>query len=179
MDPPQEMKEIVVADPTSIQTVELGDFYRRLRRRLTNWLDTRQGRGYRFADRLLLLPDFVHLVIRLGLDRRVPGELRTQAAAALAYVVLPFDLMPEGVIGPLGFADDLLLMVLVIRKLLASVPSEVVLSHWAGPVDLLRTIQGLLAIAEEMIGKRLWRRLQRIVGGQPIDEGFSTGGVER
>ena len=65
MDPPQEMKEIVVADPTSIQTVELGDFYRRLRRRLTNWLDTRQGRGYRFADRLLLLPDFVHLVIRL------------------------------------------------------------------------------------------------------------------
>ena len=109
----------------------------------------------------------------------MPGELRTQAAAALAYVVLPFDLMPEGVIGPLGFADDLLLMVLVIRKLLASVPSEVVLSHWAGPVDLLRTIQGLLAIAEEMIGKRLWRRLQRIVGGQPIDEGFSTGGVER
>jgi len=179
MEQPQGVKETVVADSTSIRTVELGDFYRRLRRRLTNWLDTRQGRAYRFADRLLLLPDFVHLVIRLGLDRRVPTELRTQAAAALAYVVLPFDLMPEGVMGPLGFADDLLLMVLVIRRLLASVPSEVVLSHWAGPADLLRTIQGLLEIAEEMVGQRLWRRLQRMVGGRPVDENYTTGGVER
>ena len=168
-----------MADPNTIQTAELEDLYRRLRRRLTDWMETRQGRGYRFADRLLLLPDFVHLMIRLVLDRRVPRELRTQAAAALAYVTLPFDFMPEGLIGPLGFADDLLLTVLVIRRLLASVPTEVVLSHWAGPVNLLRTLQGLLAIAEDMIGKRLWRRLQRVVGGPPVEESFPMGGVER
>ncbi|MFV2071468.1 MAG: YkvA family protein [Thermoanaerobaculales bacterium] len=173
------MKEMVVADSKTIQTAEPEDLYRRLRRRLTDWVETRQGRGYRYADRLLLLPDFVHLMIRLGLDRRVPRELRTQAAAALAYVALPIDLMPEGLIGPLGFGDDLLLMVLVIRRLLASVPSEVVLSHWAGPVDLLRTLQGLLAIAEDMIGKRLWRRLQRVVGGSAVEESFPMGGMER
>ena len=53
------------------------DFYRRLRARLDEWLQSREGRAYRFADHILLLPDFVHLIIRLALDRRVPIELRT------------------------------------------------------------------------------------------------------
>jgi len=68
------------------------DYYRRLRARLDGWLQSREGRAYRFADHLLLLPDFVHLIIRLALDRRVPMELRTQTAAVLAYVMLPLDL---------------------------------------------------------------------------------------
>jgi uncharacterized membrane protein YkvA (DUF1232 family) len=142
------------------------DFYRSLRARLDAWLRTRQGRAYRFADYLLLLPDFVHLIIRLALDRRVPMELRTQLAAVFAYVVLPFDLMPEGVVGPVGFADDLLLAVLMIRRLMSAVPQDVVLDYWTGSTELMHTIRTVLDIAQEMVGSRVWNRLQRIVGGR-------------
>ena len=96
---------------------------------------------------------------------RVPADLRAQAGAVLAYVVLPLDLFPEAMIGPLGFTDDLLLIALVTHKLLTTVPNEVVFSHWAGRTDLLQTIRELLEVADEMVGKRLWRRIQRLAGG--------------
>lgn len=154
-----------MSDETAIRTIENGDFYQRLRYRVRAWLGSREGRTYRFADRLLLLPDFVHLLVRMALDRRVPMELKTQTAAVLAYVALPLDLVPEAFVGPTGFADDLLLVVLMVRRLLGSVPSEVVNTHWAGPHGLLQTILDVMEAAEEMVGERVWRRLQRMIGG--------------
>lgn len=154
-----------VSDENAIRSFENGDFYRRLRQRITDWLASRDGRAYRFADRLLLLPDFVHLLIRLALDRRVPTALKTQTAAVLAYVALPLDLVPEAFAGPAGLADDLLLVALMIRRLLGSVPADVANTHWAGPPGLLQTIRNLMEAAEEMVGERVWKRLQRIVGG--------------
>jgi len=153
-----------VTNDKIIEETRAKDFYRRLRSRLEKWLQSRDGRAYRFADHLLLLPDFVHLIIRLALDRRVPSELRTQTAAILAYVILPFDLVPEGIVGPIGFGDDLLLVALMVRRLLTTVPREVVLEHWAGPAGLVDTIQTILDSAEDMVGSRIWQRLQRIAG---------------
>ena len=151
-----------------IEAKRAQDFYRRLRARLDDWLRSKEGRAYRFADSLLLLPDFLHLVIRLALDRRVPAELRTQTAAVLAYVMVPFDLVPEAVIGPIGFGDDLLLVALMIQRLVSKVPQEVVLEHWTGPTELMKTIRKILDAAEEMVGSKVWDRLQRIIGGRQI-----------
>jgi len=158
-------KEDLVTESTAIDRLAMEGFYQRLRRRITDWLASKHGRASRFADQLLLLPDLFHLMVRLGLDRRVPRELRSQTGAVLAYVVLPLDLLPEVLIGPLGFSDDLLLIVLMTRKLLASAPTEIVLSHWAGRRDLLLTVREVLDVADEMVGKRIWKRLQHLVGG--------------
>lgn len=152
-------------EETAIAKFEAGDFYQRLRNRIDHWLASGEGKFYRFADTLLLFPDFVHLLVRLGLDRRVPVELKTQTAAVLAYVALPLDLVPEVFIGPTGFADDLLLVVLMVRRLIGSVPSDIVSAYWAGPDGLLETIRDVLETAEELVGKRVWSRLQRMVGG--------------
>lgn len=157
-------KEDEVNGGSAIDKVAMEGYYRRLRRRLTDWLASKHGRAFRFADQLLLLPDLFHLMVRLGLDRRVPRELRIQAGSVLAYVILPLDLLPEAMIGPLGLTDDLLLIALMTRRLLASVPAEVVLSHWAGRSDLLLTIQELFDLADEMVGERIWKRLQRLIG---------------
>lgn len=144
------------------------DFYARLRIRLNSWFGTPTGHAYRFAEHLLVLPDLAHLMVRLALDRRVPGDLRAQTAAVLAYVMSPFDLVPEAVVGPLGFGDDVLLVALMVRRLLTAVPSEIVLEHWAGPRELMVTIRRILDVAEEMAGSRVWRRLQRMIGGGEI-----------
>jgi len=155
---------LVTAGET-IEEKRAQDFYQRLRASLDEWLKSREGRAYRFADYLLLLPDFLHLIIRLAIDRRVPTALRTQTAAVLAYVMLPLDLVPEGLVGPIGFGDDLLLVALMVRRLLITVPPDIVLTHWAGPAGLMDTIKTILDAAEEMVGTRVWKRLQRIIGG--------------
>jgi uncharacterized membrane protein YkvA (DUF1232 family) len=158
-------EEIEVTAGETIEEHQAQDFYRRLRARLDAWLKSHEGRAYRFADHLLLLPDFLHLIIRLALDSRVPTALRTQTAAVLAYVMLPLDLVPEGFVGPIGFGDDLLLVALMVRRLLTTVPPDIVLANWAGPAGLLDTIRTILKAAEEMVGSRVWERLQRIIGG--------------
>ena len=73
--------------------------------------------------------------------------------------------MPEAMIGPMGFADDLLLVALMSRRLLANVPRDVVLGHWAGSKALIETIHDVLELADEMVGGRVWERLQRMMGG--------------
>ncbi len=141
------------------------DFYQRLRARLAGWMESDEGRRYRFARFLLMVPDLFHLVVRLMTDRRIPGALRSQLFVVGAYVMTPLDIMPEAVIGPTGFADDLLLMVLMLHRVLQSVPREVVLEHWAGDADLIEVIRSVLARAEDLVGGRVLSRLRRMVAG--------------
>ena len=141
------------------------DFYQRLRARFRVWLRSEEGVRYRFTRLLLVVPDLFHLVVRLMGDPRIPGALRTQLFAVSAYVVTPLDLLPEGMVGPTGFADDLLLMVLILRRVLESVPAEVVLEHWAGDQDLLEVVRDVMAKAEDLVGGRVLGRLKRMVAG--------------
>ena len=60
----------------------------------------------KIADLLLLLPDLVVLLARLLRDGRVPLGAKLTAAAGIAYVISPVDLMPEVLFGPLGILDD-------------------------------------------------------------------------
>ena len=48
---------------------------------------------------LLLVPDVFILLVRLALDKDVPGSARAMIGGALAYFVLPFDLLPEAILG--------------------------------------------------------------------------------
>ncbi len=138
----------------------LDDFYKRLRARIGAWLGSEQGRRYRYARYLILVPDLFHLLIRLALDSRVPARERALLLAAVVYVVSPADFLPELVLGPVAFADDLVLMALVVNRVLKKVPREVVLGHWSGDEGLFDTVQGVLEMAERMVGGRLWGRLK-------------------
>jgi hypothetical protein len=54
----------------------------------------------------------------------------------------------------------------MLQRLLTKVPQEVVLEHWTGPKGLMQTLRTILDAAEEMVGSKVWDRLQRIVGGR-------------
>jgi carbonic anhydrase len=70
----------------------------------------------------------LRLVMKLLLDRRVPLRLKMLFPAALAYVVLPFDLVPDFLIG-LGQIDDLIAVVLAFVLFLGMAPREIVNEH--------------------------------------------------
>lgn len=60
---------------------------------------------------------------RLMLDRRVPAWQKAIPIAAALYAISPIDLVPEALLGPLGIADDLVIVVLALRAF----------NHLAGP----------------------------------------------
>jgi len=106
-------------------------------------------------DLLLLLPDFAVLLFRLLRDDRVPIAAKTVALMGLGYLLLPIDLIPEVVFGPIGLIDDLLIVGTALSRLINQVHPDVVRSHWSGQGDALDAIQRVTSWSEEQFVGRI------------------------
>ena len=135
------------------------DFYQALRKRIRAWLESGGGSS-KWAEYIMLAPDILHLLCKLTIDPEVPVKEKAKVAAAIAYFVSPIDLVPEAIVGPLGYVEDVVLSAYVLTSIINTVGQTVVTKHWAGDRDLLQVIQEILKIADEMVGGRLWRRLK-------------------
>lgn len=85
------------------------------------------------------VPDCVLLFRRLLRDERLPRHRRWLVAATLAYLAMPFDLVPD-VIPVAGQLDDALVVALVVRWLLKSVGPGPVTELWPGPRSSLQAV---------------------------------------
>ncbi len=144
-------------------------FYDRLRRRIVRTLERRGGKiGQRAASALLLVPDVFILVARLALDRDVPKATRAVLASTLAYFVLPLDLMPEGVIGPVGFLDDLVLALMALSQAFSKELEPYAEKYWSGPQPLRTVMSDVLTTASSLVGPSLYDRLRAILAEKGI-----------
>ena len=139
------------------------DFYRKLRGRITRWAREQEHRSHRWADWLLLAPDLFHLLVRLTADPEVPIQQKGKLAAVIAYFISPIDLLPEMILGPTGFLDDICLAAYALNAIVNQVDEEIVLRHWAGEGDILAVVQNILTLADNMLGSGLFKRLKRVV----------------
>lgn len=134
--------------------------YHRLRTRIENWAASKSGRNSRWIANLLALPDFVRLLFGLSLDPEVPVKHKAALGMVLAYIFSPIDLLPEVLFGPAGYVDDLALVAYVVNQLVNHINPEIVTRHWQGRPDLLKLCRHIIAVADEMIGAGLWRRVK-------------------
>ena len=134
------------------------DFYRTLRDKIAGYTGV-------YADSVLLLPDLFLLVTRLMLDKRVDAKHKVYMGAAIAYVVSPIDLIPESRFGPLGYLDDVVVIVAAVNMLVNDIDKQIVLEHWSGRADLLETIRKVLAQADDLVGAG---RLEKILAALGI-----------
>lgn len=91
-------------------------------------------RGGLLREALRLLPDVLRLVRRLAADRGLPRGVRVRLALLLAYLALPIDLVPD-FIPVLGYADDAIVVTLVLRSVVRRAGLEAVRRHWPGTDD--------------------------------------------
>lgn len=89
-----------------------------------------------------LLPDVLRLVTRLARDPRVPRSARVRLVLLLAYLALPFDLVPD-FIPVLGYADDAIVVCWVLRSVIRAAGPDVVAEHWPGTSDGLAVVRRL------------------------------------
>jgi uncharacterized membrane protein YkvA (DUF1232 family) len=85
------------------------------------------------------VPDCAILCRRLLRDPRVPRARRLALAAMVAYLLLPFDIVPDFV--PVaGQLDDAVLLALVLRAVIRGAGEHVVAEHWPGTAGSLQLI---------------------------------------
>jgi uncharacterized membrane protein YkvA (DUF1232 family) len=101
------------------------------------------GRGEDARALARVIPDCIVLVRRLLGDPRVPRRHKLLLGGLVAYLALPFDLVPD-FIPVAGQLDDAIVVGLVLRSLLRSAGPELVTEHWPGPD---RSLSVLLRLA--------------------------------
>ncbi|MEX5295565.1 YkvA family protein [Kocuria sp. CPCC 205268] len=94
-------------------------------------------------DALRLLPDVLRLIRRLAGDRSLPRGVRVMLLLLLAYLALPVDLVPD-FIPVLGYADDVIVVLLVLRSVVRTAGPEALQRHWPGTPDGLAAVRRLL-----------------------------------
>lgn len=156
-------------DPAGLPSTGLLSFYDRLRERVVEAVEKRGGRWTEGTVRaLLLVPDVFILLVRLALDRQVPAPARVLVGGALAYFVLPIDLLPEAVVGVGGYADDLVLAVAVLAQAFSGELEPHARKHWSGSEDLRVVLQDVTYAAENLLGAKLYGRLKALLARRGV-----------
>lgn len=135
------------------------DIYQGVRKRMRGFLG-KLGPGFKYADIVLLAPDMFHVLCRLVADKRIPPLQKAKLAATLAYFATPIGIVPEALVGPIGYIDDVALTAYVLNGVLNSEQAHIVREHWAGDEDILTVVQNVLEVADSAIGAGLWQRIK-------------------
>ena len=98
-------------------------------------------------DALRLLPDLLRLLKRLAADKSLPRGVRVRLALLLGYLALPIDLIPD-FIPVLGYADDAIVVALVLRSVTRAVGTEALERHWPGTPDGLAAVRRLCRLPD-------------------------------
>src|SRR5262245_10723562 len=103
--------------------------------------------GGLLREAVRILPDLLRLVYRLAADKTLPVGVRLRLGLLLAYLAIPFDVIPD-FIPVLGHADDAIIVTVVLRMVVRRTGLDAVRAHWPGTEDgftALRRLTGLKA----------------------------------
>lgn len=93
------------------------------------------GRGDTMRQVLRDLPNFAKLLGRLATDPRVSKLDKAIVLAAVGYMLMPVDLLPD--LPVIGQVDDVYLLALALDRLLNNAGIDTLLDHWDGDVESL------------------------------------------
>lgn len=122
---------------------------------------TRKEKGEmkgRMSSFLMFLPNMFRLLGRLIKDSRVPMAEKALFAAAIVYVIMPLDFIPD-VFPFIGQVDDVYLVALTLLRLINKTDEQVVREHWSGGGDIISLADSIANIAPMLLPKRVTRVL--------------------
>ena len=129
----------------------------------------RRGRSPRTgAKRTLLgtisqIPSYLRLMGGLLTDPRVSALDKVLLGVAVAYVIMPIDLIPD-FIPFIGQVDDVFVLVLALRRLIGNAGMRVIRDHWDGAIEDLHpsALQEVIAAAAFFLPRGIRRRLRKV-----------------
>ena len=111
------------------------------------------SRYLRMGRMVIKLPTYARVVWGIVRDPRTPVGLKGLLLAALAYVVMPVDLIPDA-IPILGQADDLTVLLLVLDMFIQNAPPEVRAEHTTRAKNGTADLDQDLAKLRHLMGDR-------------------------
>ena len=91
-------------------------------------------KGALLSEAVRLLPDLLRLLRRLAGDRAMPRGVRIRLVLLMVYLAVPIDIIPDFV-PVLGYADDAIIVTLVLRSTVRRAGLDAVRARWPGTDD--------------------------------------------
>lgn len=110
------------------------------------WVSRGQTEKITLIAALRLGPDVVRLTRRLASDATIPRGVRIWLAVLLGYLLLPIDLIPD-FIPVIGYADDAIVVALVLRFVTRHAGSDALERHWPGTPQGLAALRSLVGLS--------------------------------
>lgn len=82
-------------------------------------------------DAVRLVPDVIRLTHRLSRDPQIGRASRVRLLLLLGYLAMPIDLVPD-LVPVIGYADDAVVIAVVLRGVVRRAGFDVVRRHWPG-----------------------------------------------
>jgi len=99
------------------------DYYNFLKEELENY----EGNFDKF---ILYIPEFFTLLCQLLDEDIIDIEDRRKINSALAYFVVPNDVIPENIYGPMGYVDDIFACCVVLKQLKKKYGLNILKKYW-------------------------------------------------
>ncbi|HKV52892.1 MAG TPA: YkvA family protein [Gemmatimonadaceae bacterium] len=96
----------------------------------------RRGAKRTLVGAVRQIPSYLRLLWGLLTDERVATIDKVFVAAAIGYVIMPFDLIPD-FIPVIGEIDDIYVIMLALNRLISHAGRDVIADHWDGDPDEL------------------------------------------
>lgn len=105
------------------------------------------------AEYAMLIPDIMALLYRIMRDKRVKNKTKMFIGAAIGYLALPLDILPDS-IPVVGNIDDVGIVLLVLDKIIDDIPEHIILEHWQGKEDIIRRSSEIRNLSFSVIGRK-------------------------
>ena len=109
------------------------------------WVGRKLPAKIKLREALRLVPDVVRLLRRLVADPAVPKSVRVWLIVLLIYLLSPIDLIPD-FIPVLGYADDAIIVAIVLRFATRHAGAAMLDKHWPGTPEGLRPLRPLAGL---------------------------------
>jgi len=154
---------------------KLDKFYKKFAGRIDRWNENVEEHRQKYAllkalpiKTILYIvksgPMVLHLLISLMNHKDISGKTKRRVGAALGYFIFPLDALPEAIVGPVGYVDDILVAMLLIDHLLNGENEEektIINTLWQGSEGELKTLRG--ALRGVNIIRHLGRTIRKIL----------------
>jgi len=116
-----------------------------------------------FSELIHQAPALYRMMTKLLDDSALPRSISPLVIAAIAYFILPEDVIPEDKYGPAGYVDDIYLCAYVANEVTkASGSPEILARNWDGIASIVDLVKEILDRENELIGTKKDRIMQYI-----------------
>lgn len=121
--------------------------------------DIRKYTG-RYADIISYCPSFFKLLCNIINDRFTDWNTKLLINAALAYFVLPEDVIPDR--EEAGYVDDLYIVCYVLKEIKDNVSPQLITENWEGKEDILSLVDTIYEKTTTILGKHQFDVLRKV-----------------